>query len=146
MTNKQFDSLKDFHLNVDLEASTAKLGAIVLGKNSPKIALVTAGTSDIPVAREAMNSARFLGLDATLFVDIGIAGLWRIQEVIQDLRTYPLLIAVAGMEGALFSVLAGLVRAPVIAVPTSVGYGVASGGHAALNGGTGQLCARACRG
>lgn len=133
VTEEQFNGLAELPLTVDFVARTATLDATELVEKSPRIAIVTAGTSDIPVAKEALSSARFLGIDAALFVDIGVAGLWRLQEALEDLRTYPLLIAVAGMEGALFSVLAGMVKAPVIAVPTSVGYGVASGGKVALN-------------
>lgn len=94
--------------------------------------VVAAGTSDMPVAEEARQTLRFHGLDAPLLADIGVAGLWRLLARVDEIRQHRVVIAVAGMEGALFTVLAGLVAAPVIAVPASVGYGVASGGHAAL--------------
>jgi hypothetical protein len=95
--------------------------------------IVCAGTSDLPVAREAARSLLFAGYAAPVVADVGVAGLWRLMKRLDEIRAFKVVIAVAGMEGALFSVIAGLVEAPVIAVPTSVGYGVAQGGHAALN-------------
>lgn len=97
------------------------------------IGVVCAGTSDLPVAGEAARTLAFHGHDAPVIADVGVAGLWRLMAQIERIRGFSVVIAVAGMEGALFSVLAGLVRAPVIAVPTSVGYGVAAGGQAALS-------------
>ena len=97
------------------------------------VCVVCAGTADLPVAREAVRSLAFAGYEAPLIADVGVAGLWRLMERIEEIRTHSVVIAVAGMEGALFSVLAGLVAAPVIALPTSVGYGVASGGRVALH-------------
>ncbi len=95
--------------------------------------IVCAGTSDLPVAREAARSLAFAGYQAPVIADVGVAGLWRLMRRLEEIRSFRIIIAVAGMEGALFSVLAGLVDAPIIAVPTSVGYGVAAGGHTALN-------------
>ncbi len=97
------------------------------------IGIVAAGTSDAPVAREAERTLAFAGHASTMITDVGVAGLWRLMERQDELKRFRIVIAVAGMEGALFSVLAGLVPAPVIAVPTSVGYGVAAGGTVALN-------------
>jgi pyridinium-3,5-biscarboxylic acid mononucleotide synthase len=96
------------------------------------IGIVAAGTSDLAVAREAARTLAFMGHSADIIADVGVAGLWRLTTRLEQLRSFRVLIAVAGMEGALFSVLAGLVEAPVVAVPTSVGYGVAKGGKAAL--------------
>ncbi len=98
------------------------------------IGIVAAGTSDLPVAREAARTLAFHGHAAPVTADVGVAGLWRLTGQIEALRRHRVIIAVAGMEGALFSVLAGLVAAPVIAVPCSVGYGVAAGGRVALDG------------
>ncbi|MEF2072901.1 nickel pincer cofactor biosynthesis protein LarB [Consotaella aegiceratis] len=95
--------------------------------------IVCAGTSDLPVAREAARMLTFSGFEAPIIADVGVAGLWRLMNRLDEIRSFSVVIAVAGMEGALFSVLAGLIAAPVIAVPTSVGYGVASGGRAALS-------------
>ena len=96
------------------------------------IAIVSAGTADGAVVEEAYETARFLGNDARKFSDSGVAGLHRLIANLEQIRGAKVVIAVAGMEGALASVLAGLVSVPVIAVPTSVGYGASFGGLAAL--------------
>lgn len=95
--------------------------------------IVTAGTSDMPVALEAQHTLKFYGIDVPVLADCGVAGLWRLTDKIEQLQKAPVLIAVAGMEGALFSVLAGLVSGLVIAVPRSTGYGVSKAGRAALS-------------
>jgi hypothetical protein len=96
------------------------------------LAIISAGTSDLPVAEEAAVTAEALDLAPERLFDVGVAGLHRLLESGDVLRRARVLIVVAGMEGALPSVVAGLVEAPVIGVPTSVGYGVARGGYAAL--------------
>ena len=96
------------------------------------IAIVSAGTADGAVVEEAYETARFLGNDVRKFSDAGVAGLHRLIANLDEIRGAKVVIAVAGMEGALASVLAGLVSVPVIAVPTSVGYGASFGGLAAL--------------
>jgi NCAIR mutase (PurE)-related protein len=106
--------------------------APILGKGS--ITVVCAGTADLPVAREAAAVARRFGNKVELLVDVGVAGLHRLLASDETLRSARVLIAVAGMEGALPSVVGGLVDKPVIAVPTSVGYGASFGGIAALLG------------
>jgi hypothetical protein len=98
------------------------------------IAVVCAGTADLPVAREAESVARRLGNKVELFADVGVAGLHRLLAVSDALRAARVVIAIAGMEGALPSVVGGLVARPVIAVPTSIGYGASYGGLAALLG------------
>lgn len=97
-----------------------------------KVAVVTGGTADLPVAEEAALSAEFFGAEVERFTDVGIAGLHRLLSVIEDIRACNAVIAIAGMEGALPSVIAGLVDKPVIAVPTSVGYGASFQGLAPL--------------
>ncbi len=97
------------------------------------IGIVAAGTSDLPVAWEAARTLTFHGYAAPLTADVGVAGLWRLTGQLEALRQHRLIIAVAGMEGALFPVLAGLVEAPIIAVASAVGYGVAAGGRVALD-------------
>jgi len=104
----------------------------LVGKGT--IAVVCAGTSDLPVASEAVGVARHFGNKVELIADVGVAGLHRLLASSQALRGARVLIVVAGMEGALPSVVGGLVDKPVIAVPTSVGYGAAFGGMAALLG------------
>ena len=96
------------------------------------IAIVSAGTADGTIVEEAYETARFLGNDVRKFSDAGVAGLHRLIANLDEIRGAKVVIAVAGMEGALASVLAGLVSVPVIAVPTSVGYGASFGGLAAL--------------
>lgn len=97
-----------------------------------KVALVCAGTTDLPVVEEARRALAFHGVTAPVYADVGVAGLWRLLDVAEELSRYRVLIAVAGMEGALFSALAGLVPGLVIAVPSPVGYGVSANGQAAL--------------
>jgi NCAIR mutase (PurE)-related protein len=97
-----------------------------------RVLVVAAGTSDHIVAREALLTARHLGRPADLVMDVGIAGLHRILGRLDDLRAARVIVVVAGMDGALPAVVAGLVAAPVVAVPTSTGYGAAFGGIAAL--------------
>ncbi|KGN30893.1 1-(5-phosphoribosyl)-5-amino-4-imidazole-carboxylate carboxylase [Knoellia sinensis KCTC 19936] len=97
-----------------------------------QVLVVAAGTSDLPVAREALLVAQHLGRSADLIVDVGVAGLHRILSRLDELRSARAIVVVAGMDGALPGVVAGLVSAPVIAVPTSVGYGAAFQGLAPL--------------
>ena len=97
-----------------------------------RVLVVCAGTSDLPVAREALLVTRHLGRRADLVVDVGVAGLHRVLGHLEQLRSARAIVVVAGMDGALPSVVAGLVTAPVVAVPTSVGYGAAFEGLAAL--------------
>ena len=97
-----------------------------------RVVVLCAGTSDLPVAREALLTVRHLGRDAELVVDVGVAGLHRVLGRLDLLRAARVVVVVAGMDGALPSVVAGLVSAPVVAVPTSVGYGAAFEGLAAL--------------
>ena len=96
------------------------------------VAVCTGGTADIPVAEEAARTAEFLGARVERFYDVGVAGLQRLLRSMEAIRRAKVVIAVAGMEGALGSVIAGLVKAPVIAIPTSVGYGASLEGLAPL--------------
>ncbi|WP_250673793.1 nickel pincer cofactor biosynthesis protein LarB [Paraclostridium ghonii] len=101
-------------------------------KGKGKIVVVTGGTSDIPVADEAYHTAKFLGNDVESVYDVGVAGIHRLLNKMNIIRDARVLIVVAGMEGALPSVVGGLVDVPVIAVPTSVGYGANFNGLSAL--------------
>ena len=105
-----------------------------LAKRPGNIAVLCAGTSDLPVADEAAVTADFMGNNVARVNDVGVAGLHRLLASMPTVREASVIIAVAGMEGALPSVVAGLVHRPVIAVPTSVGYGASFGGVAALLG------------
>lgn len=103
-------------------------------KGKGTILVVSAGTSDIPVAAEALVTARFLGNATSHVYDVGVAGIHRLLARQDELAAASVIIVVAGMEGALPSVVGGLVAKPVIAVPTSIGYGASFGGIAALLG------------
>lgn len=112
--------------------------ALLQGTDPPRrrgeVFVVTAGTSDLPVAEEARETLHACGVPARMLADVGVAGLHRLLSDLDTLRGADVLIVVAGMEGALASVVGGLVKTPVIAVPTSVGYGAAFQGLAALLG------------
>ncbi|MBN2428003.1 MAG: nickel pincer cofactor biosynthesis protein LarB [Deltaproteobacteria bacterium] len=103
-------------------------------KSQGKILIICAGTSDLPVAREAAVTARIFGNEVEELIDVGVAGLHRLLSKTDKLREASVIIVVAGFEGALPSVVGGMVAVPVIAVPTSVGYGASFGGLAALLG------------
>ncbi|MCP3967769.1 MAG: nickel pincer cofactor biosynthesis protein LarB [Lentisphaerae bacterium] len=99
-----------------------------------KVLILTAGTSDLPVGHEALHTLNVCGIEAEIISDVGVAGLQRLLTQVKKLRLADVIIVAAGMEGALPSVVGGLVSCPVIAVPTSVGYGAALNGFAALSG------------
>jgi len=132
LSPEQMDALEKL-ATVDPVSRTA-LRAPKAVKDLPPVGIITAGTGDIPVASEARATLEAMGYPAKTFFDVGVAGLHRLQAILSDLKACPVLIVCAGMEGALPSVVAGLVRAPVIAVPTSIGYGASFGGLAALLG------------
>jgi NCAIR mutase (PurE)-related protein len=113
-------------------AVTLEQTAAPAGKGT--VAVVCAGTSDLPVAEEATVTARLMGNPVELIADVGVAGIHRLLAQRNSLESARVLIVCAGMEGALPTVVGGLVNAPVIAVPTSVGYGASFGGVAALLG------------
>ena len=114
------------------QARLAALGKPRVRPPAAPIAVVCAGTSDLPVAEEAALVAEFLGAPVVRVADVGVAGLHRLLARLDDIRSAEVVIAVAGMEAALPSVLGGLVDRPLIAVPTSVGYGVSVDGLVAL--------------
>ncbi|MGU3493346.1 nickel pincer cofactor biosynthesis protein LarB [Xanthobacteraceae bacterium A53D] len=120
-------------LDHDPLSQTAIFGTPPALPEAAEVTVVCAGLADMPVVGEAVRTLAFSGVRASVISDVGVAGLWRLMARLDEIRAARLVIAVAGMEGALFSVLAGLVAAPIIAVPTSVGRGVATGGHVALN-------------
>lgn len=98
-----------------------------------QVSVICAGTSDIPVAKEVARTLQYYGYLATEISDVGVAGLWRLLDRLDDIKTAKVIVVVAGMDAALPTVLGGLVPQPIIGVPTSVGYGVAQGGAAALH-------------
>lgn len=120
-------------LKYDPLSRTAILGEPHPARLAPPVAIVLAGTSDLPAGREAARTLAFAGQPYREYADVGVAGLWRVLERIDEIRTFPIVIVAAGMDAALVSVLGGLVASAVIALPTSVGYGVAQGGATALH-------------
>jgi NCAIR mutase (PurE)-related protein len=116
------------------ESNCLTQGRLAEPAGPPSVAILTGGTSDLTVAQEAALALACAGVASDLVVDVGVAGLHRLLGRLEQLRRVRVLIACAGMEGALPTVLAGLVPQPVIAVPVSVGYGVSEGGRAALHG------------
>ncbi len=113
-------------------ARLATLGDLPEPDGAGYIVVATGGTSDIPVAEEAALTAEALGNEVVRLYDVGVAGLHRVLAHMDDIMGASVIVAIAGMEGALASVLGGLADAPVIAVPTSVGYGASFGGLSAL--------------
>lgn len=105
----------------------------VRSPDSGRVALVSAGTADGFVLWEAARTLQYLGIAHTVFEDSGVAGLWRLSARLEDINAHEAVIIVAGLDAALASVLGGLTPRPVFAVPTSVGYGVATGGQVALH-------------
>lgn len=111
---------------VDRPGRVVVVGALPAPRGD--VAVLTGGTSDLPVARECLTTLAALGVGARLVADVGVAGIGRLLARVDELGDADCVVAVAGMEGALPTVVAGLVPAPVVAVPTSVGYGVSAGG------------------
>ena len=104
----------------------------ILEDTTPKIGIVSAGSSDIGVANEAFYTLEYMGIKSRVIHDVGVAGLHRLLDKLEILKTFDILIIVAGFEGALPTVVGGLLPQPIIAVPTSVGYGTAKDGETAL--------------
>ena len=132
-TIEQFEAVKKELPDVEFDPLSRILSVQKLDKpKSGLIAVCTGGTSDIPVAEEAAQTAEFFGSNVTRIYDVGVAGIHRLLSKIDEIEKANCIIAVAGMEGALGGVLAGLVDKPVIAVPTSIGYGANFNGLSAL--------------
>ena len=134
LSQEAADELKRLGCEIDYcpDAKAGIYGRIPDPEGSSCIVIATGGTSDIPVAEEAAITAEVLGSRVKRLYDVGVAGLHRVLSHIDDIMSASVIIAVAGMEGALASVLGGLADCPVIAVPTSVGYGASFGGISAL--------------
>lgn len=121
-----------FEMKYDALSRVGIIGEFPEPDGIGRIVVATGGTSDIPVAEEAALTAEAMGNEVVRLYDVGVAGLHRVLGNLDDIMSASVIVAIAGMEGALASVLGGLVSCPVIAVPTSVGYGAAFGGVAAL--------------
>jgi NCAIR mutase (PurE)-related protein len=136
LDNEKFSELSDElsrHLDYDEVSHTAILGPLPLFEDTPRVAIVSGGSSDVRVAREAARTLQYYRVGVHEIYDVGVAGLWRLLERVEELRDMSIVITVAGMEGTLPSVVAGLVPGLVIAVPVATGYGVAANGITALN-------------
>jgi NCAIR mutase (PurE)-related protein len=120
-------------IDYDVLSGTGLFGVVREPGPKTRIAVVSAGTSDACVVHEAVRTLRYYGEACHELHDVGVAGLWRLLERIDEIRRFPVAIVAAGMDGALPSVLTGLIPSAVIAVPVSTGYGVAAAGHTALN-------------
>jgi NCAIR mutase (PurE)-related protein len=132
-TRKQFQKIKRIIPDAEYDEISSIIKIIRDKKDGiGNIAVCTGGTSDIPVAEEAAQTAEFFGSNVTRIYDVGVAGIHRLLSKINDINQANCIIAVAGMEGALAGVIGGMVDKPVIAVPTSVGYGANFGGLSAL--------------
>lgn len=127
---------KDLPANSRMDYDRISRTFCVLNKeiepSAGKLAIICAGTADLPVAEEARRTASFFGVEAKKFYDVGVAGLHRLVSCLDDLREADCAIVVAGMEGALPSVVGGLISCPIVSVPTSVGYGANLKGFSAL--------------
>ncbi len=119
-------------LSYDKDCRIGIIGSIPAPDGKGKIVVATGGTSDIPVAEEAAKCAECFGNEVVRLYDVGVAGIHRLMAHSEELMSARVVIAIAGMEGALASVIGGMVDCPVIAVPTSVGYGASFGGISAL--------------
>jgi pyridinium-3,5-biscarboxylic acid mononucleotide synthase len=119
-------------MDYDRISRTGVVGAALPPRNALQVAIVTAGSSDVPVAREAARTLQYHGQPYREIHDVGVAGLWRLMSRLGEISACSGVIVVAGMEGALPTVLGGLLALPIVAVPSSVGYGVSAGGRVAL--------------
>jgi pyridinium-3,5-biscarboxylic acid mononucleotide synthase len=131
LNDEQMQVLSDL-ATIHREARMAVRNAREL-REMPPVPVITAGTADIPVALEASTTLGAMGVPTTNHFDVGVAGIHRLQSILPEIASARVCIVVAGMDGALPAVVAGLVRSAVIGVPTSVGTGVAQGGLTALN-------------
>lgn len=132
-SKEQYEAVKKIIPNIQYDSISRILKAEKTGKKRiGKIAVCTAGTADIPVAEEAAQTAEYFGNNVTRIFDVGVSGIHRLLSSLDEIQGANCIIAVAGMEGALASVIGGLVDKPVIAVPTSVGYGASMHGLSAL--------------
>lgn len=123
---------KEMDLHYDSHSRTGVIGEMPTPDGVGRIVVATGGTSDIPVAEEAALTAEIYGNKVLRLYDVGVAGMHRLMDHVEDIMSARVIIAIAGMEGALASVIGGMADCPVIAVPTSVGYGANFGGLSAL--------------
>lgn len=133
-TREMYEAVKDLSPEIRFNDIGATISAKIneIEETDSYIAVVSAGTSDLPVVEEARETAEIMGNKVKVITDVGVAGIHRLFNRLEDIRGAKVVIVIAGMEGALASVIGGLVSKPIIAVPTSVGYGANFNGIAAL--------------
>jgi NCAIR mutase (PurE)-related protein len=132
----QFDALPAaLREAIDFEnlSRTGYFGSPRPETGAPRVAVIAAGTSDAHVTREIRRTLSWSGIPSTAIHDVGVAGLWRLLEKVELIRSHPVVIVVAGMDAALPTVVGGLVGSVIIGVPTANGYGIAEGGRTALH-------------
>lgn len=133
MSQEAADYVKQYlDLKYDEMSHTGRIGEIPIPDGAGKIVIATGGTSDMPVAEEAALTAEIYGNEVIRLYDVGVAGMHRLMDHVDEIMSARVIVAIAGMEGALASVIGGMADCPVIAVPTSVGYGANFGGLSAL--------------
>ena len=133
MSREAADYMKQYlDLKYDEMSRTGRIGDIPKPDGAGKIVIATGGTSDMPVAEEAALTAEIYGNEVIRLYDVGVAGMHRLMDHVEEIMSARVIVAIAGMEGALASVIGGMADCPVIAVPTSVGYGANFGGLSAL--------------
>ena len=136
LSKQKFEELSassQSRLEFDGPSQTAVMGQAPNIRGENKIAIVSGGSSDARVVAEAAATLRYHGFGATVISDVGVAGLWRLLEKVDLIKKHPVVIAIAGMDAALPTVLGGLVPSCLIGVPTSTGYGASGNGRTALN-------------
>jgi pyridinium-3,5-biscarboxylic acid mononucleotide synthase len=136
LTAQIFDALSAGHrarLDYEPLSATAIFGTVAPPTRADCVVIVGAGTSDMRVCREAARTLAYHDVRPSEIYDVGVAGIWRLMDRVPEIIRHPVVIAVAGMDAAVVSVLGGLVPGVIIAVPTSTGYGVARGGETALH-------------
>lgn len=133
MSREAADYVKQYlDLEYDEMSRTGRIGDLPKPDGAGKIVIATGGTSDMPVAEEAALTAEMYGNEVIRLYDVGVAGMHRLMDHVEEIMSARVIVAIAGMEGALASVIGGMADCPVIAVPTSVGYGANFGGLSAL--------------
>jgi NCAIR mutase (PurE)-related protein len=136
ISNEAFEAVHAVHKRAKYNQKARAMTLIMhpIGRRKGNVAVMTAGTSDIPVAEEAAVTSEMMGCRVNRIYDVGVAGIHRLFDKTKEISKSDSIVVVAGMEGALASVVGGLVECPVVAVPTSIGYGASFGGLAALLG------------
>ncbi|GEM79092.1 nickel pincer cofactor biosynthesis protein LarB [Vibrio superstes] len=145
LTKEKWSQLKPtyhHHLTYCALSNTAVLGEVYkLQRQEHQVAIVSGGSSDTGVCHEVLTTLNYHGYSASLYEDVGVSALWRLNNALEEINKAKVIIAVAGMEAALPTVLSGMTHRPIIAVPTSVGYGVSEGGQLALHSCLGSCAA-----